>query len=315
MMPAARGADRLIDRLPAVRGRYAEQVALAPITWFRVGGAAEVMFRPADAEDLATFLEARPADVPVVVLGVGSNLLVRDGGVPGVVIRLGRAFAGIDVAGETITAGAGALDGNVARVALDAGLAGLEFLSGIPGTIGGALRMNAGAYGTEVRDVLLSARALDAAGVAHDLAPADLAFGYRRCGLPDDWIFLAAVLRGVPGDPAEIGRRMDQIRSERESTQPVRSRTGGSTFANPDGAKAWELIDGAGCRGLTIGGAQVSEQHCNFLINTGGATAADLERLGEEVRRRVLDATGVTLEWEIRRIGVPAVAGPREISA
>ncbi|MFO1156318.1 MAG: UDP-N-acetylmuramate dehydrogenase [Rhodospirillales bacterium] len=314
-MPATKFPPRLLERLPAVRGRYRERVALAPVTWFRVGGPAEVMFRPADADDLAAFLAAKPAVVAVTVLGVGSNLLVRDGGVPGVVVRLGRGFAGITADGETVVAGAGALDGNVARVAQDAGLAGLEFLSGIPGTIGGALRMNAGAYGSEIKDVLVSATALDGRGREHRLAAADLGFGYRRCSIAEDWIFTAAVLRGRPDDGAVIAARMAEIRAARESTQPVRSRTGGSTFANPPGGKAWELIDRAGCRGLVVGGAQVSEQHCNFLINRGDATAADLETLGEEVRRRVLAATDVTLEWEIRRIGVPAERGPREVRA
>ncbi len=313
MMPAAKAPPRLIDRLPAVRGRLSEAIALAPVTWFRVGGPAEVMFRPADSDDLAAFIAEKPADVAVTVLGVGSNLLVRDGGVPGVVVRLGRGFAGIAVDGETITVGAGALDGNVARVAQDAGLTGLEFLSGIPGTIGGALRMNAGAYGSEIRDILVSATALDGEGSERRLLPADLGFGYRRCTIAEDWIFTGAVLRGQRGDAGEIARRMAEIRTARESTQPVRSRTGGSTFANPPAAKAWELIDRAGCRGLVVGGAQVSEQHCNFLINRGDATAADLEMLGEEVRRRVLAATGVTLEWEIRRIGVQAAGGLREV--
>lgn len=313
MMPAAKAPPRLIDRLPAVRGRLSEAIALAPVTWFRVGGPAEVMFRPADSDDLAAFIAEKPADVAVTVLGVGSNLLVRDGGVPGVVVRLGRGFAGIAVDGETITVGAGALDGNVARVAQDAGLTGLEFLSGIPGTIGGALRMNAGAYGSEIRDILVSATALDGEGSERRLLPAELGFGYRHCTIAEDWIFTGAVLRGQRGDAGEIARRMAEIRTARESTQPVRSRTGGSTFANPPAAKAWELIDRAGCRGLVVGGAQVSEQHCNFLINRGDATAADLEMLGEEVRRRVLAATGVTLEWEIRRIGVQAAGGLREV--
>ena len=312
MMPARR-ARSLLDRLPPVRGRYAENVPLAPLTWFRVGGPAEVMFRPADVDDLAAFLARKPADVPVTVLGVGSNLLVRDGGIPGVVVRLGRAFAGIAAAdADTLETGAGALDLNVARVALDAGIGGLEFLSGIPGTIGGALRMNAGAYGAEIEDVLVTARAIDAGGRVHVLQPADVGFAYRRCAVPADSIFVAAVLRGRAEDPRAIGRRMDDIRAARESTQPIRSRTGGSTFANPPGAKAWELIDRAGCRGLAIGGAKVSEQHCNFLVNTGDATAADLERLGEEVRRRVLATTGTTLSWEIHRVGVPAEDGPRE---
>lgn len=304
-MMAAKTLDpQLIDRLPAVRGRYSTHVALAPITWFRVGGPAEVVFRPADVDDLAAFLAAKPADVPVTVLGVGSNLLVRDGGVPGVVIRLGRGFAAIAAEGERVVAGAGALDLNVALVARDGGLAGLEFLSGIPGTIGGALRMNAGAYGSELADVLIEARAVTGEGAVKALAPADLDFGYRHCGVPADWIFTGVTLAGQRDEPAVIGWRMDEIRQQREITQPVRARTGGSTFANPEGAKAWELIDRAGCRGLRRGGAMVSEKHCNFLINTGTATAADLEGLGEEVRRRVLETTGTVLRWEIHRIGV-----------
>ncbi len=314
-MPMQASAAHLIDRLPAVRGRYSADVALAPITWFRAGGPAEVVFRPADEADLATFLAERPAGVPVTVIGVGSNLLVRDGGVPGVVIRLGRAFATITLAGATLTVGAGCLDLNVALAARDGALAGLEFLSGIPGTIGGALRMNAGAYGREMRDVVVAARALDAGGGTHDLSVAELGFGYRHCAVAGDWIFVAAELHGRPSDTVSIARRIEEIRGVRESSQPVRARTGGSTFANPAGAKAWELIDRAGCRGLARGGAKVSEQHCNFLINTGGATAADLEALGEEVRARVLASSGILLEWEIRRIGVAAdgaVAGGGE---
>jgi UDP-N-acetylmuramate dehydrogenase len=304
MIPMRAAVPLLIDRLPVVRGRYSAAVPLAPITWFRVGGAAEVVFRPADEADLARFLAEKPTDVPVTVIGVGSNLLVRDGGVPGVVVRLGRAFAAIAIEGTTIRAGAGCLDLNAALAARDAGLAGLEFLSGIPGTIGGALRMNAGAYGREMKDVVVSARALDARGTAHSLSVQELGFGYRRCGVAEDWIFMGARLEGEAGDPLRVARRIEEIRAAREGSQPVRARTGGSTFANPPGAKAWELIDAAGCRGLARGGAKVSEQHCNFLINTGGATAADLEGLGEDVRARVLAATGVLLEWEIRRIGV-----------
>jgi UDP-N-acetylmuramate dehydrogenase len=306
-MMAAAIADRsLIDRLPAVRGRLTENAPLGPVTWFRVGGPAEVMFRPVDAEDLACFLAGKPADVPVTVLGVGSNLLVRDGGVAGVVVRLGRGFAGIDVDGDEVTAGAGALDVNVALVARDAGIAGLEFLSGVPGTIGGALRMNAGAYDAETRDVVVDARAVDPEGGVRDVGLEDLGFGYRSCAVPRDWIFVSARLRGCLGDHDAIAHRTEEIRTACERTQPVRSRTGGSTFANPPGGKAWELIERAGCRGLTRGGAQVSEKHCNFLINTGNATAADLEGLGEEVRRRVFETTGVRLEWEIQRIGVAA---------
>jgi len=295
----------LIDRLPPVHGRYAENVDLSRVTWFRVGGPAEVVFRPRDMDDLATFLIAKPANVPVTVLGVGSNLLVRDGGVPGVAIRLGRHFARISVVGEDrIAAGAGALDLNVARAALEAGLGGLEFLSGIPGVIGGALRMNAGAYGTEMADIVVSARAMDPNGVVHDFTADRMRYDYRHCGLPGNLIFLDAILQGLPRDIAAIADRMRQIAAERDQSQPARSRTGGSTFANPKGAKAWELIEQAGCRGLKRGGARVSERHCNFLINAGGATATDLEGLGEEVRRRVLNETGVELRWEIRRLGV-----------
>lgn len=312
MMAAERLQPRLIDRLPAVRGRYSENVALAPITWFRVGGPAEVVFRPVDAEDLAAFLAAKPVDVPVTVLGVGSNLLVRDGGVPGVVIRLGRGFATITAEAEQIVTGAGALDLNVAVVARDAGVAGLEFLSGIPGTIGGALRMNAGAYGTEIADVLVEAQAVGGDGAVHRVPVADLHMTYRHSGAPADWIFTGAILRGQPDAPLAIARRMEEIRTARETSQPIRARTGGSTFANAEGAKAWQLIDRAGCRGLQRGGAVVSEQHCNFLINTGNATAADLEGLGEEVRRRVLEATGVALRWEIHRIGVPSTPASAE---
>jgi UDP-N-acetylmuramate dehydrogenase len=306
-MMAAEMANRsLIARLPAVRGRYTENAPLGPVTWFRVGGPAEVMFRPIDVQDLAGFLAGKPADVPATVLGVGSNLLVRDGGVPGVVVRLGRGFAGIETEGDEVRVGAGALDVNVALVAGGAGIAGLEFLSGVPGTIGGALRMNAGAYGAETKDVVVGARAVDPVGRVRDLDPEDLGFGYRCCAVPRDWIFVSARLRGRLGDRAAIARRTEEIRTAREQTQPIRSRTGGSTFANPPGGKAWELIERAGCRGLTRGGAQVSEKHCNFLINTGNATAADLEALGEEVRRRVFETSGVRLEWEIQRIGVAA---------
>ncbi|MFA7430671.1 MAG: UDP-N-acetylmuramate dehydrogenase [Rhodospirillaceae bacterium] len=303
-MAAARLHDRLIDRLPAVRGRLTENHELSKVTWFRVGGPAEVLFKPEDAADLAALLAGKPADVPVTVIGVGSNLLVRDGGVPGVVVRLGRAFADISVDGDLLTVGAGALDANVAQAARDAGLGGLEFLCGVPGTIGGALRMNAGAYGREIKDVLVSATAVDGQGTLRTLSPTDMDLTYRHCGLPEDWVFTSALLRGTPDESEQITRRMDNIRAQREDSQPVRARTGGSTFANPEGHKAWALIDAAGCRGLTRGGAQVSEKHCNFLINTGTATAANLEDLGEEVRRRVLETSGVALRWEIRRIGV-----------
>jgi len=297
-------APRLIDRLPAVRGRLIEAAPLAGVTWFRVGGPAEVMFKPADLEDLSAFLAEKPEDVPVTVIGVGSNLLVRDGGVPGVTIRLGREFAEIDLDGDRVLVGAAALDLTVAATVCEAGIGGLEFLSGVPGTIGGALRMNAGAYGGEMKDVVVQARAIDPKGLVHELGPADLGFAYRRSALPDGWLFIDAVLQGRLEDSQTVGERMAAIKSKREESQPLRTRTGGSTFANPPGSKAWELIDRAGCRGMAIGGAQVSEKHCNFLINTGLATAADVEDLGEEVRRRVLAASGIELHWEIRRIGV-----------
>lgn len=308
-MMAATLEPRLLDRLPTVRGRYSEHVPLSNVTWFRVGGPAEVVYRPADRDDLQHFLAERPRDVPVRVIGVGSNILVRDGGVDGVVLRLGRGFAGIEVDGYSVRAGASALDVNVALTCRDAGITGMEFLRGVPGTIGGALRMNAGAYGREMRDVVESAEALDMDGTLHVMTPQELGFAYRRCAVPDDWIFTSANLRGSKGDPREIASRMADISEARETSQPIRTRTGGSTFKNPPGASAWKLIDKAGCRGLRIGGAMVSEQHCNFLVNTGSATAADIEALGEEVRRRVATDSGVELEWEIKRIGNLAAPG------
>ncbi len=304
MMPATRH-PHLIDRLPAVRGRLTADAELAPVTWFRVGGPAEVLFRPADADDLAEFLASKPADVPVTVIGVASNLLVRDGGVPGVVVRLGRGFADVDIAGEICRAGAGALDGNVALACAQAGLGGLEFLSGIPGTIGGALRMNAGAYGSELKDVLVAATAMDGHGKRIEATPDELGLAYRHCDAPEDWIFLSATLRGQSDTTEAVAARIAAIQEKRQATQPVRSRTGGSTFANPPGERAWELVDRAGCRGLKRGGAMVSELHTNFLINIGNATAADIEGLGEEVRRRVFETSGIRLDWEIKRIGKP----------
>ena len=301
----------LISRLPVIRGTYRGHADLAQTTWFRAGGTAEVLFKPKDEADLAAFMANRPLDVPVTVIGVGSNLLVRDGGVPGVVVRLGRGFVDIRTDGTGVTAGAGALDLNVARVAADAGIAGLEFLVGVPGTIGGAVRMNAGAYGTELKDVLVSARAVDPRGGRHVLGPDHLGHGYRFSSVPEGWIFTEATLAGTSGDADEIRARMEDIQAARQESQPIRSRTGGSTFKNPPGLKAWELIDRAGCRGLKRGAAMVSEQHCNFLINTGGASATELEELGEEVRRRVLQATGVALDWEIRRIGRRPNGGAR----
>ncbi|HUZ72267.1 MAG TPA: UDP-N-acetylmuramate dehydrogenase [Stellaceae bacterium] len=307
-MAAALQHGRLIERLPRVRGRLTENAPLASVTWFRVGGPAEIMFRPADVEDLMDFLAAKPADVKATVLGVGSNLLVRDGGIAGVVVRLGRGFVDIRADGSTVEAGAGALDLNVALACGMAGIAGLEFMSGIPGTIGGGLRMNAGAYGREFKDVLVAAEALDPVGERHVLKPEAMGLAYRHCGVPEDWIFIKARFAGEPGDRDAIGRRVNEIQAARMATQPIRARTGGSTFANPPGRRAWELIDAAGCRGLRRGGAMVSEQHANFLINTGTATAAEIEALGEEVRRRVRETSGITLEWEIRRIGAPEPA-------
>ncbi len=304
----------LVDRLPSVRGRLTAEAPLAGITWFRVGGSAEVMFRPADRDDLVDFLRQKPRDLPVTVIGVASNLLVRDGGVPGVVLRLGRGFAEIRAEGETVHAGAGALDFNIATAARIAGIGGLEFLCGVPGTLGGALRMNAGAYGRELKDVLIEAEAVDGYGNLHRLRPEDLGFRYRGSVIPEDWVFLSASLRGEADDPKVIARRMSEIQTARGDSQPIRTRTGGSTFKNPEGAKAWELIDKAGCRGLKRGGAMVSDKHCNFLINTGNATAADIEGLGEEVRRRVLEDSGIELQWEIRRIGI-AGDGDREGTA
>ena len=303
MMAHSTAHAHLIDRLPRPRGRIVADAPLGPQTWFRAGGPAEVLFRPLDVEDLASFLSQLPADVPVTVLGVGSNLLVRDGGIKGVVVRLMRGFTAIAVDGHEVVSGAGALDLNVALTARDNALAGLEFLSGIPGTIGGAVAMNGGAYGGELAEVLVSAEAVDRAGTVHRVGAARLGFTYRHNAAPADWIFTSARLRAIPGDQLVIARRIAEIDAARTDSQP-RSRTGGSTFVNPPGHKAWELIDRAGCRGLRIGAAQVSEKHCNFLINLGAATAADIEVLGEEVRRRVFAHSGVRLEWEIRRIGV-----------
>jgi UDP-N-acetylmuramate dehydrogenase len=267
---------------------------------------------PEDEADLAYFLAGLPADIPATVVGLGSNLIVRDGGVEGVVIRLGRGFSGIAVEGERIRAGAAVPDVRVARTAQEAGLAGLAFLRGIPGAVGGALRMNGGAYGRETKDALVEARGVDRAGKLRVFANGDMHYSYRHCGVPDDVVFTEAVFQGTRGDPAAIAADMDKITESREATQPVKSRTGGSTFKNPPGGKAWQLIDAAGCRGLVVGDAQVSELHCNFLINRGNATAADIETLGETVRARVQEHSGVALEWEIRRIGAAGSARARE---
>ena len=292
-----------IDQMPPVRGRLQFDQALGPFTWFRVGGPADVVFRPADEEDLKSFLSALPKTVPVTIIGVGSNLLVRDGGVRGVVIRLGGDFNFIHLTEQTLETSAAALDSTVAQTALDQGRQGLEFLSGIPGTIGGALRMNAGAYGREMKDVVISATALDRAGTVRTLSHDELGFSYRHSSVPEDWVFLSTTLSAPSGERSAIANRMAEIRDNREASQPLRTRTGGSTFANPPNEKAWALIDRAGCRGLVRGGAMISEKHCNFMINTGNATATDLEDLGDDVRERVLKTTGITLQWEIRRIG------------
>ena len=299
---------RPCDMLPPVKGSIIRDAALKEMLWFRAGGPAEVLFRPADAEDLAMFLAARPRDLPVQVIGVGSNLLVRDGGVPGVVVRLPAAFGKIEASGTRIRAGAAALDAAVARAAAEAGIAGLEFLRGVPGTVGGALRMNAGCYGREIANIFVEATALDGEGNRVILTATEMGFSYRKTKARDDLTFLEAVFEGRPDRPEAIKARMEELAANREASQPIRAKTGGSTFKNPPGQKAWELIDRAGCRGLTIGTAQVSEKHCNFLINTGDASAADIEALGEEVRRRVRESQGVNLEWEIKRIGVPAGA-------
>ena len=297
------------DDLPEVNGKYITEQSLSGLTWFRVGGVADVIYLPTDADDLSAFLKNLAADIPVTVLGAGSNTLARDGGVRGVVIRLGRGFADIACDGETdIRAGAGALDVRVAATAADAGLSGLEFLSGIPGSIGGALAMNAGAYGRETADVLVRVEAVTLDGEKRELTPDVLNLGYRTNGYPDPVIYTAAVFRGVPADAGTITAQMDDIADKRGTSQPVKSRTGGSTFKNPsgaspDGPKAWKLIDAAGCRGLRVGEAQVSELHCNFLINHGNASAADIETLGETVRQRVLETSEIDLDWEIRRIG------------
>ncbi|MES2255193.1 MAG: UDP-N-acetylmuramate dehydrogenase [Pseudomonadota bacterium] len=300
---------RPCDMLPPVRGSIARDAALKDMVWFRAGGPADALFRPADVEDLGMFLAARSSDIPVYVIGVGSNLLVRDGGLPGTVVRLPASFGKIEATGTRIRAGAAALDAHVARVAADAGIAGLEFLRGVPGTIGGALRMNAGCYGREIANIFVEATALDAQGNTLTLTAADMGFSYRHSQAREDLIFVEAVFEGTPDRPEAIKARMEELAANREASQPIRAKTGGSTFKNPPGQKAWELIDRAGCRGLMQGAAQVSEKHCNFLINTGDAAAADIEALGEEVRRRVRETQGISLEWEIKRIGLAQMDG------
>ena len=303
------------DWIPEVRGRIRFDAPLGTGGWFRAGGSADILFKPKDEEDLAAFLAHVPSDMPVHIFGVLSNTIVRDGGLRGVTIRLGREFADIEAMPDhQIMAGSLALDANVAKLAAQNGIAGLEFFSGIPGSIGGALRMNAGCYGTETKDVLIKAYGLDGQGNRHEFTPQDMGMRYRHTDTPADIIFTKALFQGQQGDPAQITAHMDEIRSRRESSQPIREKTGGSTFANPDAAdlekaglspdtKVWQLIDMAGCRGLTIGGAQMSEKHCNFMINIGGASGADLENLGEEVRKRVYEKHGIMLRWEIRRVG------------
>jgi UDP-N-acetylmuramate dehydrogenase len=292
------------SKVPALRGRLLANQSLAELTWFRVGGPAQVLFMPEDESDLVYLLSHLPAETPVTVIGLGSNLIVRDGGVPGVVIRLGRGFNDIAIEGLDLRVGAAVPDVKVARAAQEAGIAGLSFLRGIPGGIGGVLRMNGGAYGRETKDAVIEARAVDRAGRVHVLSNSDMGFAYRHSGAPDDYVFTQAVFRGERGDPAVIAAEMDKITESREATQPIKTRTGGSTFKNPVGKKAWELVDAAGCRGLRLGGAQVSEMHTNFLLNLGNATAAEIETLGETARKRVKENSGIELEWEIKRIGV-----------
>lgn len=321
----------LIGRLPEVRGRYTAHAPLGAQGWFKCGGTAEVLFKPADHEDLREFLAKTAPNAgvvevsspacyledevfPVHVFGAMSNTIIRDGGLPGVTIRLGREFGSIEPFEETVMVGALALDANVAQVVAEAGIGGLEFLSGIPGTIGGALKMNAGCYGTEMKDVLVSCEAVDRHGNVHVLTPDQMHMSYRHTNVPDDWIFVSALLKGQKDNPDNVLARMAEIKDRREQSQPIREKTGGSTFANPSledlekaglpgDTKVWKLIDEVGGRGFMIGGAQMSEKHCNFMINTGTATAADLEALGEEMRKRVLERFGITLRWEIKRMG------------
>lgn len=293
----------LLDKLPEVRGSYRSGAELSKVTWFQVGGPAEVVFRPADVEDLSQFLQKKPDDIPVIALGVGSNLLVRDGGIDGVVVRLGRGFTDITFDGLNVNAGAGTLSLHVANSCADHGVDGLSFLCGIPGTVGGALAMNAGAYGNDVASVLVGAEAVDLSGNILNLSLDDLGYVYRGNSLKEPVIFTKGVFKGQKGKVEKIKADIKNISTQREETQPIKNNTSGSTFKNPEGHKAWELIDKAGCRGLKKGGAQVSEKHCNFFINTGGATASDIEELGEEVRRRVLEDSGVELKWEVQRIG------------
>ena len=306
-MPFADLSSDIRASAPDLRGRLLANQELSGLTWFRVGGPAQILFTPADDEDLAYLLSKLPEEIPVTVIGLGSNLIVRDGGIPGVVVRLGgRAFGEIALeSADRLRAGTAVPDVKVARAAADAALDGLAFYRGIPGSIGGALRMNAGAHGGETTDVLVSVRGVTRKGEIVTLSHADMGFTYRNSAASTrDIIFTSALFQGRPGDPVAIQAEMDRVTQAREAAQPIKERTGGSTFKNPEGGKAWKLIDAAGCRGLRVGGAQVSEMHCNFLINTGGATAADVEGLGEEVRRRVRENSGFELQWEIKRLGV-----------
>ena len=305
MAPFTDITPELKAAMPELRGRLLANESLAPLTWFRVGGPAQVLFTPSDEDDLAYFLKNLPQELPVYVVGVGSNLIVRDGGMPGVVIRLSpRGFGDTAVEGDIVTAGASALDKRVAETAAGANLAGLEFYFGIPGTIGGALRMNAGANGAETKDVLVEATGIDRKGNVHTFSNADMKFVYRNSGVDPSIVFTSARFRGVAAAPDAIRARMEEVQRHRETAQPIREKTGGSTFKNPPGNSAWKLIDAAGCRGLRVGGAQVSQMHCNFLINTGNATGHDIETLGETVRNRVKETSGIELHWEIKRIGI-----------
>ena len=290
-------------RLPDVRGRYKKHVVMAPYTWFRVGGATTV-FRPQDHEDLRQFLLQNSEEVPVTIIGAASNILIRDGGIPGIVIRLGKDFASINFNSNSVRIGAALPNGIAARLAQKKGYSGLEFLSGIPGTIGGGLRMNAGAYGKEVKDILIEAEVIDGNGNFKVLSLEEMEMSYRQCGVPKDYIFLSGLFKTDKDVPSDLQKRLDEIKTRRLESQPITERTGGSTFKNPKGYKAWELIEAAGCRGVSIGGAMVSEQHCNFLVNNGNANATDLENLGNLVQKKVQDSTGIELEWESKLLGV-----------
>ena len=298
-------SDTLCEKLPEVRGRFTPNAPLGYRTWFGVGGPAEILFRPADRQDMIDFIKNCPKAIPITIIGAASNLIIRDGGIPGVVIRMGGEFSEIQVEGTEIRVGAAALVMNVALACLKESVTGLEFFSGIPGTVGGALRINAGAYGRETKDTLITAEVLFRDGSVRQMTPSEMDMSYRHNGLPKDVFFLGCTLRGTSGEYSAIKDRMTEIKVKRSETQPIKSKTGGSTFANPEGQKAWQLIDKAGCRGLKVGGAQISEIHTNFMLNNDSASASDLERLGEEVRRRDYEKSQIMLRWEIRRIGIP----------